>query len=325
MPGPSGHKGTLMPFVSRRWTLLTGLFLVLGTAAQPALGQSPNLRSPTDVKGFYTNLPVPGFGNATGNITFIVWNGDSTQADTTWGGYRVRRTIFGISPRSMEAVGQWKARDRQEPLCWNTYNACNPAAFNFTGTGVFFRGFRGNRTVSGTDTTYAVDYPPGAPQDTCSNCWVYADGASLAGFRHEYAVTAIDTTVIVNSDFYETPIDPTEIVSILPGTSPPDNLERIAVVPNPYKVRAEWDESLYQRQVHFIRVPDQATIRIFTSNGELVRELKADQNSSAGGRNGDVAWDLRNGHGRGVVSGIYLYQVETTDGRTRKGKFVIIK
>lgn len=325
MPGPSGHKGTLMPFVSRRWTLLTGLFLVLGTAAQPAMGQSPNLRSPTDVKGFYTNLAIPGFGNATGNITFIVWNGDSTQADSTWGGYRVRRTIFGISPRSMEVVGQWKARDQQDSICWSAYNACNPAAFNFTGTGVFFRGFQRNMTVNGTDTTYVIDYPPGAPRDSCSSCWVFADGASLAGFRHEYAVTAIDTNVIVNSDFYETPIDPSEIVSILPGTLPPDNLERIAVVPNPYKVRAEWDESLYQRQVHFIRVPDQATIRIFTSNGELVRELKADQNSSTGGLNGDVAWDLRNGHGRGVVSGIYLYQVETTDGRTRKGKFVIIK
>jgi F0F1-type ATP synthase membrane subunit b/b' len=39
------------------------------------------------------------------------------------------------------------------------------------------------------DGSYIFDYPPGAPQDTCSNCWVFADGASLAGFRHQYAVT----------------------------------------------------------------------------------------------------------------------------------------
>jgi hypothetical protein len=77
--------------------------------------------------------------------------------------------------------------------------------------------------------------------------------------------------------------------------------------------------------IHFIRVPHEATIRIFTASGELLRTLKANQFASPGGLTGDVAWDLRNDRGRGVVSGIYLYQVETADGRTRKGKFVIIK
>jgi hypothetical protein len=161
--------------------------------------------------------------------------------------------------------------------------------------------------------------------DQCDDCWVFADGASLAGFRHEYAVTAIDTTVIIGSDFYETPIDSSEIVRILPGSLPPDNLERIAVVPNPYKVRAEWDPTPGQREIHFIRVPDQSTIRIFTAAGELLRTLQSNAYSSPGGLNGDVAWDLRNERGRGVVSGIYLYQVETKDGRSVKGKFVIIK
>ena len=291
--------------------------------APPVSAQSPGLKSPKDVSGFYTNLLNNAFGNATGNFSFIVWNGDSSEADTTWGGYRVRRTIFGVSARPFEAIGQWKARAaNQAPLCWQALSPCPGVFFQFTGTGLFFHGFQQNRRPDGT---YVIDYPPGAPQDTCSNCWVFADGGSLSGFRNEYAVTAIDTTVIINSDFYETAIDSSEIVRLLPGSPPTDNLETVAVVPNPYKVRAEWEPGDGSRLLRFIRVPDKATIRIFTAAGELIRELVADKAASPGGEIGDVPWNLRNGSGNPVVSGIYLYQVETVDGRTRRGKFVIIK
>jgi hypothetical protein len=315
----------LMSFVTRTYALIATLVALFGLAVPHAGAQSPNLKSPVTVRGFYTNLPGTGLGNATGNFTFIVWKGDVSEADPTWGGYRVRRTIFGVSPIPFEVVGQWKARDLQGPLCWAQTAPCFPFSYRFTGTGLFFRGFAANRIVSGSDTTYIVDFPPGAPQDTCSDCWVYADGGSLAGFRHEYAVTAIDTTVIVGSDFYETPIDSSAIVRILPGSTPRSDLERVAVVPNPYRVRAEWDPTPGQHEIHFIRIPDRSTIRIFTAAGELLRTLRADQYSSPGGLTGDVAWDLRNDRGRGVVSGIYIYQVETPDGRTLKGKFVIIK
>jgi len=227
-----------------------------------------------------------------------------------------------VSARPFESIGQWKARSIQASICWQAISPCPGTIFQFTGTGLFFHGFRQNRRPDGT---YVIDYPPGAPQDTCSSCWVFADGGSLSGFRHEYAVTAIDTTVILNSDFYETAIDSTEIVTLLPGSPPRDNLEEIAVVPNPYKERAEWEPGDGSRLLRFIRVPDQATVRIFTSAGELLRTLKANKLASPGGEIGDVPWDLRNDSGRPIVSGIYLYQIETTNGRTRKGKFVIIK
>jgi hypothetical protein len=194
--------------------------------------------------------------------------------------------------------------------------------YNFTGTGLYFRGFQQNKRADGT---FVVDYPPGAPQDTCSDCWVFADGASLSGFRHEYAVTTIDTTVVINSDFYETPIDSTQLVYLTPGSPPKENLEDVVVVPNPFRVRAEWDPADGSHQVKFIRVPDRSTVRIFTSAGELLKTLTANQYQSPGGLTGDVTWDLKNDSGNLVVSGIYLFQVETVDGRTIKGKFVIIK
>ena len=102
-------------------------------------------------------------------------------------------------------------------------------------------------------------------------------------------------------------------------------VEEVAVVPNPYKLRAEWEPGDGSRLLRFIRVPNDATIRIFTSAGDLIRTLKSNQNQSPGGTTGDVPWDMRNDDGRGVVSGIYIYQIETSAGRTRKGHFVIIK
>ncbi|HEY6572015.1 MAG TPA: hypothetical protein VI198_01750 [Candidatus Eisenbacteria bacterium] len=319
-----------MSFASKSYGIFAAFAAALLLSAAPASAQSPGLKSPKDVSGFYTNALRNAFGNATGNFSFIVWKGDTSEADPSWGGYRVRRTIFGVSSNRLETIGQWKARSIQGPVCWdlilagntNVSPTCPGTPFQFTGTGLFFHGFQQNRRPDGS---YVLDYPPGAPVDTCSNCWLFFDGGSLAGFRHEYAVTAIDTTVIVNSDFYETAVDSSEIVTLMPGSATRENLEDIAVVPNPYKVRAEWEPGDGSRLLRFIRVPDKATVRIFTSNGELIRELVANQFASPGGETGDVPWDLKNADGRTVVSGIYLYQVEMTDGRTRKGKFVIIK
>jgi hypothetical protein len=323
MPGPFGHKGKLMSFVSKTYATIAFVAALSLPGVPPASAQSPDLKSPKDVHGFYTTIYGNPFGNGTGNFTFIVWKGDSSGADTSrGGGYRVRRTIFGVSNRHLEQIGQWTTRFAQAPLCWQAIAPCPGHFYNFTGGGLYFRGFEQNKRADGT---FVVDYPPGAPQDTCSNCWVFADGASLAGFRHEYGVTAIDTTVIVNSDYYETPIDSTQLVYLIPGSPPRTNLEEVAVVPNPFRVSAEWDPADGSHQMKFIRVPDRATVRIFTSAGELLKTLTADQYQSPGGVTGDVTWDLKNDNGRAVVSGIYLFQVETTDGRTIKGKFVIIK
>jgi hypothetical protein len=324
MPEPSGHKGKLMSFVSKTYASVGVLALAFLTTASAATAQISVLRSPKDVHGFYTTLYGNQLGNGTGNFTFIVWKGDSSgvDIDTTFAGFRVRRTIHGVSQQPFEVVGQWTTRFSQAPLCWGALSPCPGYFFLFSGDGLYFKGFQQNRRADGT---YVIDYPPGSPQDTCSNCWVFADGASLSGFRHDYAVTTIDTTVIVNSDYYETPIDSSQIVSILPGSPPRSNLEEIAVVPNPYRVRADWEPGDGTRILRFIRVPDKATVRIFTASGDLLRTLKANQYQNPGGVTGDVSWDLKNEKGRVVVSGIYLYQVETEDGRTRKGKFVIIK
>jgi hypothetical protein len=304
--------------------------------------------------------------NQTGTLVFLFWNGPSAEADTVcgqdttwdcgptvpvcevdplicadlgvncqidttfacrkaWTGYRVRRTVEGISTGRLEVIGQMKSRDVVGPICLERQEPCDLQNFVFTEAGVFFKGFRNNK-IAGTTNDYYFDYPPGNPADADTNARVFVDLASIVGFRHEYAVTSIDTLTTVGPDFYESPVDSTELVVLTPATPPANNLERVMVIPNPYKGSAEWDAGPNDRRMHFVNLPGGSTVRIYTAAGELLRVLTQDANSSPGGQTGELAWDLKNDSGRSVVSGIYIYTVHPPDGRTpKKGHFVIIK
>ena len=294
-----------------------------------------NLVPPSGVKAYYGPLPstVP-IRNGSNIITYLVWDGTVPESDSiSWNGYRVRRIIHGITTEPWEVAGQYTdsvevfhnntvtlTKTITSALCLNTTNPCAPDSFTFNGTGLFFHGFRNNSLGNGK---YVLDYPPGAPVDACTSCWVFVDLGTIAGFPVDYRVTSITSSN--GNDFVETPLANSAIVSVTPGAPTAANLEQVAVVPNPYRGHAEWDPAVGEGRIHFIHLPDGATVRIFTASAELVRHLTLDSTRNTGGTTGDLEWDLRNGKGQKVVSGIYVYQVETREGRTRKGHFVIIK
>ena len=305
-----------MPFSARGSVAALGLVLLSGIFQGPATAQIPPPRSPHLVRAFFTQFRS--------NTVIVVWTGGGVESDSVWMGYRVRRNINGITARdSMQLVGEYKAKDTVTSACLSTQAPCDLSNFVFYGRGLFFKGFRNNFS----NGKYIIDYPPppATPAVDCDSCWVFADQANLAGFTSQYAVTSIDTVRMVASDFVESAIDSSEIVTVEPSSPPASNLERVAVVPNPYRGSAEWDPGPGQSRVHFIHLPARSTVRIYTSNGELVRELVQDPSANQGGETGELAWDLKNGQGRNVVSGIYIYQVESPQGHNIKGHFVIIR
>lgn len=103
----------------------------------------------------------------------------------------------------------------------------------------------------------------------------------------------------------------------------------VKVVPNPYIVYNEWQQSNLLRRVRFINLPNRCTIRIFNLNGELVRTLNHRETTAEGkgvGNNagGDEWWDLL-GEGRELVaSGVYIFHVESEVG-SQTGKFAIVR
>lgn len=122
--------------------------------------------------------------------------------------------------------------------------------------------------------------------------------------------------------------------TVLPATEDVENsLDGVTVVPNPYYVYAEWDRGEGERKIQFRNVPANSTIRILTLSGELVAILDhhGDATAVAGNRGynsnrvGTVDWNLWSYEFMEVSYGLYIYIVETDDGRQRVGKFAIIR
>ncbi|MFC1529487.1 hypothetical protein ACFL6R_02105 [Gemmatimonadota bacterium] len=122
--------------------------------------------------------------------------------------------------------------------------------------------------------------------------------------------------------------------TVLPADQAAENaVEAVTVVPNPYYVFAAWDQSEYERKIQFRNVPADATIRIYTLAGELVAILdhRGDATAAAGNRGyysnriGTVDWNLWSYEFMEVSYGLYLYIVETDDGRQKVGKFAIVR
>ncbi|MEW5874399.1 MAG: T9SS type A sorting domain-containing protein [Candidatus Zixiibacteriota bacterium] len=121
-----------------------------------------------------------------------------------------------------------------------------------------------------------------------------------------------------------------------------DSALRVSVYPNPYKViydGGDGERTTYylegyegrgiykfeeqDRRIWFVNLPEKATIRIFSLDGDLIRTINhpdpfLTKYPSA------VGWDLVSRNIQAVTSGIYIWRVDSELG-TQTGKLVIIK
>ncbi len=180
--------------------------------------------------------------------------------------------------------------------------------------------------------------------------WIYAD--SLPSPKELKLTVNFDTTDHISpkiGDVYKiemlnqaTTLDTFELLTTkfnepLKGY----NLDSLRVVPNPYYLRADWDNSDFRQKVWFQGLPSKCTIRIFNIAGLLIKTIEHDEpeisdmkNRTEMSETGAHAWDLCSEAGKEktglkVASGLYIYQVtaKTTDGKPiqKVGKFAIIR
>ena len=97
-------------------------------------------------------------------------------------------------------------------------------------------------------------------------------------------------------------------------------LDTIKVVPNPYIVRSRFNETSMSRKLRFTNLPQECRISIFTITGELVKVL--DHNNQF---DGNEWWDLRSANNQEVAPGLYIYHVESNNGKEKIGKFAVIR
>ena len=83
-----------------------------------------------------------------------------------------------------------------------------------------------------------------------------------------------------------------------------DALKLINVVPNPYNAFSEYENNKLDNRVKIINLPEKCTVRIYSTNGKLIREIKKDSPQTY------IDWTLTNHANIPIASGVYLIHVD---------------
>ena len=173
---------------------------------------------------------------------------------------------------------------------------------------------------------YRSTYAPGdfelVATVTESGVHEYTDNTARNGFPYYYVVTAFDAETGVEStkSNYKQNLEGTP-VAVTPNWDTDSNwTENVRVVPNPYKISAAW-EATYFNKLAFINLPSMCDIHIYTLSGDHVVTL---EHRDYTGDIGTEYWDLVSRNDQDVVTGLYVYRIETADD-FMIDKFAIIK
>lgn len=174
-----------------------------------------------------------------------------------------------------------------------TYEVLNTTSNDYT-----------DMTIPDTLDSYARCGSTGTSRDSCPNL----NGKASNVANDVWAPRAASADP--DSHFFARAVEPTG--------GPTANLARVGVVPNPYRAAEAWNPA-GGHEMHFINLPPQARIRIYTLAGDLVRDLQHNDTVRDFER-----WDLKNGVGRDVASGIYMYRVEAQN-FSFQSRFIVIR
>ena len=98
------------------------------------------------------------------------------------------------------------------------------------------------------------------------------------------------------------------------------DVEKVNVFPNPYYAYNPSEPDRFTRFVTFTHLPQIATIRIFNLAGAQVRKLEKNEDSQF------FKWDLKNGSGYPVASGMYIAYIDMPEvGKQKVLKLMIIQ
>lgn len=135
------------------------------------------------------------------------------------------------------------------------------------------------------------------------------------GFAYDYAVVTYDWT----STEEQAISDSIHWHQVVPSVPPAISASGISVIPNPFIREAFGGKP----QVQFMNLPLGSVVRIYDATGSFVATVYPEE-YSYGGQQGRAEWDLRNGDGDDITSGIYIYLVESGSG-TKTGRFVVVR
>jgi hypothetical protein len=202
-----------------------------------------------------------------------------------------------------------------------------------------------------TNRETLVKYPIGV--------YEYVDREVKNGFVYFYSVTAFDsTTELGRTVELNGRRAAVEAEAVVPQVSAQTG-RNVWVVPNPYRGYSNiaqrpsaWDltpnaSDPTGTHIDFMGLPPgKWTIKVYTVSGDLVAELRSEDSVNESVRptitgsdgvirpgynrqqdhanDGQARWNLISRNGQDIVSGIYLFTVESNEG-TQRGRFVVIR
>ncbi|MBX2819521.1 MAG: T9SS type A sorting domain-containing protein, partial [Rhodothermaceae bacterium] len=97
-----------------------------------------------------------------------------------------------------------------------------------------------------------------------------------------------------------------------------EELGEVSIVPNPYKGASNYERSQLVDEARITNLPPEATIRVFTLSGSLIRTIE----KSSPERH--LVWNMTTDNNLPIASGLYLIHVETDAGSTVV-KFAVVR
>ena len=276
------------------------------------------------------------------------------EARPDFGGYRIYRVINTPDSTQMVLIRRYSKQLDDERFSW-FMSTVDPTTLQFKCGGTVVNdsvatfvdpdssgsyqkicpnlNTRTNRCLA--DSVFRIVIPPGPHDGFLTYYSVTYELLDVAAEKTREDMFVPDTTGIIGpctnpADHRTCPNLNNKLANlsapVTPSGGPTRDLERVLVVPNPYRAREEWEVG-GNHDIHFVNLPERAKIRIFTVAGDLVRELDHDARASGN----DITsvrdferWNLKNADGRDISSGIYVFRVES-DVFSFQGRFVVIR
>ena len=169
------------------------------------------------------------------------------------------------------------------------------------------------------DLLIIVNYPYDPVTDPFETAWPTCF-SWMFGFDETLYNPTVGDVFTIQGPLMNSPADVFEFSSDgINGTSASGQLSNIKVVPDPYYAYAtRWEVGAGETVLQFQNLPDRCTIRIYTLSGDLVKTLEHTNGS------GTEEWNLQSEDQRLIVSGLYIYHVESRYG-DRLGRFAVVK
>lgn len=111
----------------------------------------------------------------------------------------------------------------------------------------------------------------------------------------------------------------TAIPTLRGSLDPAGSLEKIGIVPNPYRGASAYEVDGRVGEVRFTNMPDVATVRIFTLSGTLIRTLFKN------GPDSILRWNLETDNALVIGNGVYLVHIEVPGVGERVLKFAVVR